>query len=340
MGRYQLALLLEDEKAIEIVKELPETERNQIIEKYIIIGDTVVKYASIVTSEASLQKFFDPVIRDLRKLSTDLDNARKNVEENIPSTLKARLGEIAQQLNDTANSFRTQQESYGKMLADIFPTLAKTKRGAISCEVIFQELQESFREDKFEDVSSKARFTDILGTPPFASQPVLIENKDWTEPVASSEVEKFWRDMEARNATVGCFLSLHSPIRTVTSDFSIVPKGSALGIFVVSEAFSHRGHIFGYAVARKILEVLGQRPVVEVGKYELMVKILNNRLQKLRLKMDDLESIESEMWKAKEDFAKSLERIAKRVSKLREAIETIIDSAFQDFLGDIEENSK
>jgi hypothetical protein len=336
MGKYELALQLEDGRAIEIVKGLPESERDQIIEKYIIVGDTVVKYASIVTSEASLQRFFEPVTKDLRKLSEDLDKARKNLEENIPGTLKDKLGEIAQRLGGTADSFKTQQENYAKMLSDIFPTLAKTKRGAISCDMIFDELRDTFREDEFEDVSSKARFTDVIGMPPFATQPILIENKDWTEPVASSEVEKFWRDMETRNATIGCFFSLRSSIRTITSDLSIIPKGSSVGIFVVNEAFSHRGHIFGYMVARKMLEMLNQRPVVEAGKYELLVKILNNRLQELKCKLDDFESIENEIWRAKDDLAKTLERIAKGISKLRNTIETIIENTFKDFSVDIE----
>ena len=336
MTRYELALQLEDERAIEIVKGLPEGDRNQIIEKYIIVGDTVVKYASIVTSEASLQRFFEPVTNNLQTLSQNLGTTVNQLEGKIPETLKASLQGIATRLEGTANSLQTQRDNYASMLSEIFPTLAKTKRGAISSDIIFDELQDTFREDTFEDVSSVARFTDIIGTPSFASEPILIENKDRTDPVPSSEVEKFWRDIEARNATIGCFFSLRSPIRTITSDFAIVPKGSSLGIFVVNEAFNHQGHIFGYIVARKMLEMLGQRPVIEAGRYELIVKILNNRLQELQNKRDDFESIENEIWKAKEDVAKTLERIATKVSKLRSSIETIIDITFKDLSEDTE----
>ena len=336
MGKYEITLQLEDEKAIKIVKELPQNERDQIVEKYIIVGDTVIRYASIVTSEASLQRFFEPVITNLRTLSENLNTTIKQVEGKIPETLKDSLEGIATRLEGTATSFQTHQTNYAKMLSEIFPTLAKTKRGAISSDIIFNELQDNFREDKFEDVSSAARFTDIIGTPSFASRPILIENKDWTDPVASSEVEKFWRDMEARNATIGCFFSLRSSIRTITKDFAIVPNGGSLGIFVVNEALDHRGHIFGYMVARKMLEVLNQRPVVEAGKYELIAKVLNNRLQELKDKMSDFESIESEIWKAKDDVGKTLERIATKVSKLRNSIETVIEITFKDFSGDNE----
>ncbi len=52
MGKYELLLQLEDERAIKIVSGLPDAERNQIIEKYIIVGDTVIKYASIRNLES------------------------------------------------------------------------------------------------------------------------------------------------------------------------------------------------------------------------------------------------------------------------------------------------
>lgn len=101
--------------------------------------------------------------------------------------------------------------SGGRLDFSLMPSqLAKSvEKGAISSEIIFNSLQESFREDHFEDVSGKARFTDIIGTPPFATEsPILIENKEWTQPVATQEVDKFWRDMDARNATIGCFFSM------------------------------------------------------------------------------------------------------------------------------------
>ena len=336
MGKYEIFLQLEDEKAIEIVKGLSESERNKVIEKYIIIGDTVVKYASIVTSEESLHRFFDPVTENLRQLSGNLEATIKHLEEKIPDTLKVTLNEIAKQLEGTAKSFQQHYANYAKMLSNIFPTLAKTKRGAISCEMIFNELRDCFRDDKFEDVSSKARFTDIVATPSFSHQTILIENKDWTEPVASYEVEKFWRDMEVRNTTIGCFFSLRSPIRDVTSDFAIVPRGSMLGIFVVNAALNYRGHIFGYMVARKILEMLSRKPIMETEKYELIIKILNNRLQEFKNKMEDLEEIESEIWKTKEEVSKRLEKVAKKVSNLRNSIETLIELTFKDLLGEIE----
>ena len=64
MENYQLTVEVKDKRAIEIVENLPISERDRTIEKYIIIGDTVIKYASIVTSEASLQQFFEPISKD------------------------------------------------------------------------------------------------------------------------------------------------------------------------------------------------------------------------------------------------------------------------------------
>ena len=338
MEKYQLSVLLRDKRAIEIVKNLPITERDKTIEKYIIIGDTVIKYASIVTSEASLQQFFEPISKNLTVLSEDLQKTVKHLEGKIPDALNASLRVIAKQLEGTASSFEQQHKNYSDMLSQIFPKLAKSvEKGAISSEIIFNSLLETFREDRFEDVSGKARFTDIIGIPPFASEnAILIENKEWTQPVATAEVDKFWRDMEARNASVGCFFSMSTPIRSITNDFAIVPRGSKVGIFVVNEAFNHKGHIFGYMVARKILEMmLGEKTNIETGKYQLIAHILNNRLQELKDRMDDLESIENEIWRAKEGLNKTLERLAAKVSKLRQNIETVIEMTFKDFSRDV-----
>jgi len=333
-NELKIEIILKDPRAIDVVKKLPEDKRDEIIENYILLGDTVVSYASIVTSEASLQKFFEPSLNDLCLLSKNFETILEDLKGRIPETLQASLSGIAQQLTGVAQSLEQSHANYTEMLSKIFPTLAKTKRGTISSEMVLRELQESFREDKFEDVSSKARFTDIMAVPSFATEPILIENKDYTDPVGSDEVEKFWRDMEVRNATIGCFFSLRSSIRTVTSDFAIVPKGSRLGIFVVNEEFNHRGHIFGYIVARKILEMQKRVPSVKEEKYELIAKILNNRLRDIRETAQDLEAVENAIKTARGNVVAALDSIVLQVSNLRGRINQIIESTFEDLGGE------
>lgn len=284
-----------------------------------------------------MHQFFDPVTADLRVSAENLETTRKQLEGRIPEAVKANLDGVAARLKAVTDSLEGLHGLYENMLASIFPTLTKSAtKGAVSCEMLFTDLQDSFREDCFENVSRRARFTDILGTPSFAAQPILIEVKDYSGPVPSSEVDKFWRDMEVQGARIGCFFSTRTSISTITRDFAIVPQGSRIAIFVVNEVFDHRGHIFGYTVARKMLEMISSRGVtVEAEKYEWMAKVLNNRLQELRDKMRDLESIENTIIKAQETITKTLGNVAMQVLKLRTSIETIIEAAFQDFSEEI-----
>lgn len=326
-------LELQDEKAIGILERFPETERSQVAAKYIIVGDTVVRYAQIVTSEESLQRFFDPVTADLHTLAESLESTRKQLEGRIPDTLKAHLDGVITQLSGAASSLGKLREEYQDLLASIIPSLAKpSTKGAVSCEAVFQSLQCTFRDDRFEDVSARARFTDILGIPSFGQQPIYIEVKDHSNPVDSSEVNKFWRDMEVRKASVGCFLSTRTPIRTVTTDFDIVTKGSRIGIFVVSEAMGGQGHIWGYIVARKVLEAMSQRgDAIEAEKYEWVARVLSSRIQEFRKGLQDLEQIEADIEKVREDIGQRLKKIGRRTSNLRTKLETIIDVTLHDF---------
>ena len=331
MKSYELEL--QDDEAISILVRFPEEERSRVAAKYIIIGDTVVRYAQIVTSEESIQRYFDPITTDWRTLSANLESTRKQLEDRIPETLKASLDRVITQLTEAATSLETLRGGYQDLLAPIIPTLSKSStKGAVSCKAVFQSLQSAFRDDRFEDVSSKARFTDILGTPSFGKQSIHIEVKDYSDPVGSSEVNKFWRDMEARKAPIGCFLSMRTPIRNVTPDFSIVVNGSRMGIFVVSEAMGGQGHIFGYTVARKMLEMMsGRRDTVKAERYEWMADVLNNRMQEFNISLRELEKIENGINKARENIDQTLRRVSHQILNLRTKLETIIEITVRDF---------
>lgn len=311
----KIEITLKDPRAIEIFKRLPPDKKDEIIEKYIILGDTVILYASVVPSEDYIQKFFKTSIEELGK---------------IPETIKNNLSGIAEELKGVIVSYR-------EMLSKIIPSLGKgVERGAIACNTVFTELQNVFVDDQFEDVSTKERYTDILGTPTFATNPILIEVKDHSNPVPSDEVDKFWRDMEERNALVGCFFSLRTSIRNTTEDFKIVSKGGSLGIFVVNEAFNNRGHIFGYMVARKILEVQSKLPTVGKEKYALIARILNNRLKDLKNAEDEFEVVKQKLREAKEKVNSTLDSAVEKVSSLHGRIHQIIESTFKDLSGEVE----
>jgi regulator of replication initiation timing len=325
MENYKLEL--DDEEAIRILHQFPEDERGRVAAKYIVIGDTVVRYAQIAVSEESIQRYFDPVTRNLQTLHENLETTRKQIEDKIPESLKANLDSFITQLTAAVTSLTNLRQDYHELLSPIIPTLAKSStKGAVSCEAVFLSLQSTFRDDRFEDVASKARFTDILGIPPFGYQPIFIEVKDHSDSVPSGEVDKFWRDLETRQSPIGVFLSIRTPVSTITSDFSIVTNGSRIGIFAVSEAMGGQGHIFGYMMARKILELLLVRGnTITTEKYEWIAKVLNNRIQEFKIKLRDLEKIESSIDKARSEIDQTLQKVSRQISGLRTSLETMID---------------
>lgn len=57
----KLKLTLKDPRAIEIIKNIPVKQRDEIIEKYIILGEMVVSHASIATRKETVEEFFAPL---------------------------------------------------------------------------------------------------------------------------------------------------------------------------------------------------------------------------------------------------------------------------------------
>jgi hypothetical protein len=81
-------LKLKDPRAIEIVKSIPVKQRDEVIEKYIILGEMVVSHASISTSKETIEDFFSP-------LRTDIEMIRGQLKLIVPTiTTPAKKGEI------------------------------------------------------------------------------------------------------------------------------------------------------------------------------------------------------------------------------------------------------
>jgi hypothetical protein len=84
----KLELILKNPNAIKIVNNIPEEQRNKVIEKYIILGDMVVSHASIATRKETVEDFFSP-------LKSDIELIRKQIQQIIPTVAKpAKKGEI------------------------------------------------------------------------------------------------------------------------------------------------------------------------------------------------------------------------------------------------------
>jgi len=68
----KIGITLRDPQAIEIVKNLPKEKRDEIIEKYIILGSMVVSHASISTSKETVENFFAPLRSDIEMIREQL----------------------------------------------------------------------------------------------------------------------------------------------------------------------------------------------------------------------------------------------------------------------------
>lgn len=88
VNKLTLEVKLTDKRAIEIVNGFPEDKRDQIIEKYIILGDMVVSHASISTSKESVERFFSP-------LRADIETIREQLKRIVPTiATPAKKGDI------------------------------------------------------------------------------------------------------------------------------------------------------------------------------------------------------------------------------------------------------
>lgn len=232
-----------------------------------------------------------------------------------------------QSITDTLNKLNE------NLVSSIFASAKPQKKGAFSCDAIYQSLQENFKEDYFEDVSGKARFTDILATNHARQAPIYIEIKDYANTVPSTEVQKFWRDLETRQATIGCFISLKTAIANTTSDFCFCNNGKQIGIFIVSEAMGGQGHLWAYKTARRISELITPQALDTniMEKTEWIISILNARLQEIQSNLQDFEKIQNDLEKSKETIEKNLASIIGKVNKLKTKLETTIDISLNDF---------
>jgi len=84
----KLKLTLKDPRAIKIVENIPVKQRDEIIEKYIILGEMVVSHASIATRKETVEDFFSP-------LRSDIEMIREQLRQIVPTiTIPAKKGEI------------------------------------------------------------------------------------------------------------------------------------------------------------------------------------------------------------------------------------------------------
>jgi hypothetical protein len=311
----EIRLEFTDPRVIDLIESLPQADQSAYIERCILLSDTVMRYAQVTTSEANLQRYFEPTLNGL-------DGAIRTLT----------------QLHMTYDGvFGAQYQT----LERIIPAMAASvTRGAITNEAVFQSLCDSFRDDAAQDVSGKAKYTDLCFTPAGCGAPVLIELKDYTNDVPSMEVDKFWRDLDARSAKVGVFVSMNTRIQTLTSDFTIQTRGGQLGVFIVNSEFGHRGYLLAYALARRLMLALEDRAhAPDMDKLGFMAKVLNRHLRQVGDEMKTLAGMKDDLEKAHADFSGKLTRITGKMDGLRQRVQNIVEDTLRDFAEELPETS-
>jgi hypothetical protein len=164
-------------------------------------------------------------------------------------------------------------------------------KGELTEEAIFQSYEKHFNDDSFEDVSSKGKYSDILATINPENLPVLIETKDYKNSVPSSQVDKFWRDMEARDAKYGIFISMRSKIAKISGCITIKRNLSRTAIFVVNHQLDYSGHIFAFYVIKKLVEI------ESLKKQDLSITEVDACLTKIHSLLMDIKSTSASLTK-------------------------------------------
>jgi hypothetical protein len=284
----KIQLTLKDPQAIEVVKSIPKEKRNEVIEKYIILGNTVVTQAEINTSTETVENFFAP-------LREDIETIRKQLNQIVPTmTTPARKGEV-------------------------------------TVKSIYDSFTDHFRDDSFEDVSPFGKYADIKSTTADTKTQILIELKDYSDKVPTTEVEKFWRDLEIRNARYGIFISMRTEITKISTALKMETNMGRTAIFVVNSELNWTGHLFAYYVLKKIIELEAAKKTQLTGEdLSKVVTRLNSSLNEIRKDTEIIEKIQTIADSLKTNNTNKLGELIGLANSYKRRLDEKLREAFQD----------
>ncbi len=287
-NELKIELTLSDPAAIEIVENIPDERRDEIIEKYIILGNMVISHASITTSKETVDNFFAP-------LKSDIEMIREQLKLIVPTIC------------------------------------VPANKGTITVQNIFKSFEEHFFDDSFEDVSVIGKYADIKATAGEANTEILIELKDYTGKVPTTEVDKFWRDMERRNVRYGIFISMRSGITKMSGPIKVETKAGKTAVFVVESELNWFGHVFSYYVIKKIIELESIKKK-ELNGEELnkIISKINNYLIDIQKDTKIIEEIQDIADKLKTTSSNKLQNLIDLANTYKKKLNEKLDEIFQE----------
>ncbi|MCW4050564.1 MAG: hypothetical protein NWE89_12600 [Candidatus Bathyarchaeota archaeon] len=247
------------------------------------------------------------------------------------STSKESVEAFFSPLRQDINTIREQ-------LKHIVPTvMTPAKRGEFTEEAVFKSFEEHFMDDSFEDVSGIGRHSDILATVASSSTPVLIEVKDYTGIVPTSQVDKFWRDMEVRDTKYGIFVSLRSRISKCSSCINLKHNLDRTAVFVVESELNHSGHLFAFYIVKKLIELetlkIQDQPTEDLSKTLTKVNDIITEIQTLSKSLDTINNTAESL---KTRNIRDIDKITSVVKEYKRKLSAQIENAFEE-LGRVSE---
>ena len=241
------------------------------------------------------------------------------------STSKESVEAFFSPLRQDINTIREQ-------LKHVVPTvMTPAKRGAFTVEALFKSYEEHFMDDSFEDVSAIGKYTDILATVSNSNTPILIEVKDWRGDIPTTQVDKFWRDMELRDTKYGIFVSLRTKIAKISSCINLKHNMDRTAIFVVDSELNHSGHLFAFYVVKKLIELealkIQDKPTEDLSKTLTKVNDIISEIQTLS---NALEKISSTADSLKTRCIRDIDTITAVVNEYKRKLSTQIENAFEE----------
>lgn len=245
---------------------------------------------------------------------------------------QAQINTSTETVKNFFSPLRSDIETIREQLKLIIPTVAvPASKGSITVENIFRSFGEHFMDDSFEDVSSIGKYTDIKATTSETNTDVLIELKDYSHKIPKAEIDKFWRDMERRDAKFGIFISMRSGIPKISTPLKIETSLNRTAVFVVNNELNWAGHLYAYYTIKKLCEFEGKKKG-EVKQYDFgkVVTKLNTSLTEIRDDMKSIEEIQTIADQLKTKTSKELDRILDIAKFFKRRISEKIEDAFEE----------
>lgn len=345
---------IENPKVIDILQKIPENKIRDYIEMYILIGDTVLNYATIQTNEETLQKYFGDIVQKLSENVTDIDKLREKVEkeilENMPEIVKKEinsglteklnelkstiniLNNIKDQIPETLKSYLGNLENITNTLSEFSYRFKGTKeKGIIGEELVYHILVEYFKEDNFENVSTQKNYSDIKASSQDMVD-ILIEVKNYENFVPYNQVQKFWDDLKSQNINVGCFISLNSRIQGDIGNYKIISNGNKLGIFINASQFMGQNGIedsikLAYFIAKKFAQYFKQieKEKIENGMISLKLDKVLSEINHFKSQLERLKKIREDLKQIEKTTQKNISEIDNLYREFDNRIEKIIN---------------